>query len=254
MSKTTISTAVIGGSGLAKLAGLEIQDRQLIRTPYGEPSSPVVSGLLDGQAVVFLARHGHGHTIPPHRVNYRANIWALKQIGIKNIIAVGAVGGINPDFENGSMVIPDQLIDYTHSRPHTFYDGESKRVSHVDFTQPYTPEIRTIIVNKALENDLALVDGATYAVTQGPRLETAAEIRKYKNDGADLVGMTSMPEASLARELGIKYALITLVVNPAAGLDTAQLIESEIFATLDKHKHKTIKLISCALPDVNQLS
>ena len=252
-TKNTI-TAVIGGSGLAKLAGLVVRDRQLIRTPYGEPSSPLVSGLLDGQAVAFLARHGHGHTIPPHRVNYRANIWALKQLGIENIIAVGAVGAINTSYKVGTLVIPDQLIDYTYSRPHTFYDGESKRVSHVDFTHPYTPELRELIVQHGSDGDVELVDGGTYAVTQGPRLETAAEIRRLKNDGADVVGMTSMPEAALARELGMNYALITLVVNPAAGLDTAALVEAEIFAKLEKHKEKVIQLISRVLPFVNQLS
>ena len=239
---------------MAKLAELEVHERQVIRTPYGEPSSPLVSGILGGQSVIFLARHGHGHTIAPHTVNYRANIWALKHLGVKNIVAVGAVGAINRDFGNGSLVIPDQLIDYTYSRLHTFYDGESKRVSHVDFTHPYTPELRDIIVNCASEIDMPVFDGATYAVTQGPRLETAAEIRRFKNDGADLVGMTSMPEAALAREMGMGYALIAQVVNPAAGLEAAALLEKEIFATLEKHKHKVIKLISCVLPVINHLS
>ena len=254
MTQKNTTTAVIGGSGLAKIAELEVQDRKLIRTPYGEPSSPLVSGILEDQSVLFLARHGHGHTIAPHRVNYRANIWALKQSGIRNIVAVGAVGTINPNYKNGSLIIPDQLIDYTYCRGHTYYDGETKRVSHVDFTHPYTPQLREIIVNCALENDLSLIDGATYAVSQGPRLETAAEIRRFKNDGADIVGMTSMPEAALARELGINYALITQVVNLAAGLDSSPLNEKEIFATLEKHKNKVIELIACALPAINQLS
>lgn len=254
MTQINITTAVIGGSGLAKIAGLEIQERQVIRTPYGEPSSPMLSGFLEGEPVIFLARHGHGHTIPPHQVNYRANIWALKQLGIQNIVAVGAVGAINTAFKNGSLIIPDQLIDYTYSRLHTFYDGESKRVSHVDFTHPYTPEIRELLVSHGLENDLELTDGSTYAVSQGPRLETAAEIRRFKNDGADLVGMTSMPEAALARELGINYALIALVVNLAAGLGSTELDEKEIYTTLEKHRHKVVKLISCSLPFLNQLS
>lgn len=249
-----MTTAVIGGSGLAKLAELDIREREVIRTPYGEPSSPLLSGFLEGQPVVFLARHGHGHTIPPHRVNYRANIWALKQLGVQNIVAVGAVGAINTDFKNGSLIIPDQLIDYTYSRVHTYHDGESKRVRHVDFTHPYTPKLREIIISSGLDNELELTDGATYAVTQGPRLETAAEIRRFKNDGANIVGMTSMPEAVLARELAINYALIALVVNPAAGLDSARLLEKEIYATLEKHKQKVIKLISFALPLINQLS
>lgn len=254
MTQTKTITAVIGGSGLARLAGLDIRKRRVIRTPYGDPSSPILSGYLNDQPVVFLARHGHGHTIPPHQVNYRANIWSLKQLGIQNIIAVGAVGAIRREFENGDLIIPDQLIDYTNSRAHTFYDGESKRVNHIDFTHPYTPRLREILVDCGLNNDIKLVDGATYAVTQGPRLETAAEIRKFKNDGADLVGMTSMPEAGLAREMGIKYALIALVVNPAAGLNAKQLMEKEIYATLEKHKYKVVELIGCALADVNQLN
>ena len=253
MTHINAITAVIGGSGLAKLAALEVRDRQVVRTPYGEPSSPLVSGTIKNETVVFLARHGHGHTIAPHSVNYRANIWALKHLGVQNIIAVGAVGAIRPDFIDGSLVIPDQLIDYTHSRLHTFYDGESKRVKHVDFTCPYTPELRGIVLKCGLENGIQVFDGATYAVTQGPRLETAAEIQRFKHDGADLVGMTSMPEAALARELGMKYALIAQVVNPAAGIGTDILLEKDIFATLDKHKHKVIELISHVLPVVNQL-
>ncbi len=251
---TQTISAVIGGSGLAKLSGLEITEREIIRTPYGEPSSPLVSGNLGEQKIAFLARHGHGHTIPPHKVNYRANVWALKEKGIKNIIAVGAAGAINTDFEDGSLVIPDQLIDYTHSRPHTFFDGESKNVRHVDFTHPYTPGMRQILIECAAKNEIDVHDRATYAVTQGPRLETAAEIRKYKNDGGDLVGMTSMPEAALAREAGMHYALIALVVNPAAGLQSDQISIEQVMQALDQNKHKVVELIRCSLARINQLT
>ena len=251
MSEKNIVTAVIGGSGLAKFAGLDVTDREILRTPYGEPSSPIVSGLVNGHPVCFLARHGHGHTIPPHRVNYRANIWALQQLGIKNIVAVGAVGAIDTNLDDGCVVIPDQLIDYTFGRAHTFHDGESKHVNHIDFTHPYTPALRQIILDCASQYNQALIDGGTYAVTQGPRLETAAEIGRYKNDGADLVGMTSMPEAALARELGLHYALVALVVNSAAGLKTTQILESQIFKTIDENKYKVIDLISCSLESIN---
>lgn len=253
MDQQNAITAVIGGSGLARLVTLDRCKSQVFQTPYGEPSSPLVSGTIEDQPVVFLARHGSDHTIAPHLVNYRANIWALKHLGVKNIIAVGAVGAIRPEFVDGSLVIPDQLIDYTHSRLHTFYDGESEGLRHVDFTHPYSPRLRTSILGCALENGLQVFDGATYAVTQGPRLETAAEIQRFRNDGADLVGMTSMPEAALARELEINYALIAQVVNPAAGLATQVLLEKDILATLEAHKHRVIELIGCALPAVNQL-
>lgn len=248
------STAVIGGSGLAKLAGLEIVEREIIRTPYGEPSSPLVSGKLNGQPVCFLARHGHGHTIPPHKVNYRANIWALENRGIRNIIAVGAVGAINPDLADGDLVIPDQLIDYTYDRQHTFFDGDSGPVKHIDFTLPYSPKLRQALIDCAGKNGIDVVDGATYAVAQGPRLETAAEIRKFGNDGADIVGMTSMPEAALAREKDIRYALVTMVVNPAAGLESSQIKLEKVFETLAQHQPAVIDLISRALPALNRLT
>jgi len=247
-------TAVIGGSGLEKLSGFQISEREIIRTPYGEPSSPLVNGRLGLESISFLARHGHGHTIPPHKVNYRANIWALKEKGIKNIIAVGAVGAINTEFADGSLIIPDQLIDYTYSRLHTFFDGESKSVEHIDFTYPYTPVLRQLLIDCAIKNNIDAHDGATYAVTQGPRLETAAEILKYKRDGADLVGMTSMPEAALARELGMRYALVALVVNPAAGLQSAHIKIDQVMQVLEDNKHKVVDLIASSIGSINQLA
>ncbi len=246
-------TAVIGGSGLTQLCDLQITEQDVVNTPYGEPSGPLLSGKLGDQNIAFLARHGHGHSIAPHKVNYRANIWALKEKGIRTIIAVGAVGTINTEFADGSLVIPDQLIDYTHSRSHTFFDGESNSLKHVDFTHPYTPKLRQVLIDCAAENAINVHDQATYAVTQGPRLETAAEIQKYKRDGADLVGMTSMPEAALAREAGMHYVLIALVVNAAAGLQSNPISIEQVMQTLEQNKSKVIELISYSLSRINQL-
>jgi len=212
------TVAIIGGSGLTKLKNLRITRREVIRTPYGEPSAPMVYGQLGGQEAVFLPRHGAGHTIPPHEVNYRANIWALKHTGVDKVIAVNAVGGISPDYlASGTLVIPDQIIDYTYGRAHTFFDSDQKQVTHVDFTDPYCDGLRQIIIQAAARAKIKAISRGTYGATQGPRFESAAEIRRMERDGADIVGMTGMPEAGLARELELCYASISLVVNPAAG-------------------------------------
>lgn len=209
--------AIIGGTGLAGLANLEITHRQVMRTPYGEPSGAMTFGKIGENEIVFLARHGAGHRIPPHEINYRANIWALAQQNVKRIIAVASVGGIRADLVPGSIVIPDQLIDYTHSRRHTFFEGGDKPVVHVDFTDPYTAGLRQHLLQAAAAAGVAVSDGGVYACTQGPRLETAAEIRRLEKDGGDVVGMTGMPEAALAREMGIAYASVAVVANYAAG-------------------------------------
>lgn len=208
---------IIGGTGLTQLANLHITRRQLIRTPYGEPSGPLTFGEIAGHAVVFLPRHGSGHTIPPHAVNYRANIWALSSEGVSNIVAIASVGGIHADLTPGSIVLPDQLIDYTHGRKGSFYEGEDKPVRHIDFTEPYCPKTRDLCKQAASKAGEALIDGGIYAVVQGPRLETAAEINRLERDGATMVGMTGMPEAALARELDMSYAAICPVANYAAG-------------------------------------
>jgi 5'-methylthioadenosine phosphorylase len=166
--------------------------------------------------VIFLARHGYGHTIPPHQVNYRANLWALKERGVTRVVSVASVGGITGGYPPGRLAVPHQLLDYTWGREHTFYEGE-KPVTHIDFTQPYAEALRRRIVNAANSAGEVVIDGGVYAATQGPRLETAAEINRLERDGADMVGMTGMPEASLARELGLEYAAIAVVVNHAAG-------------------------------------
>jgi 5'-methylthioadenosine phosphorylase len=166
---------------------------------------------------MFLARHGYGHTIPPHEVNYRANLWALYEQGAKRVIAVASVGGIRADLIPGEIVIPDQIIDYTYGRPFTYFDGRERPVTHIDFTLPYSPVLRTQILTAAEKANVKCFDGGVYAATQGPRLETKAEINRLERDGADMVGMTGMPEAALARELGLSYAAIAVVVNYAAG-------------------------------------
>jgi 5'-methylthioinosine phosphorylase len=209
--------AIIGGSGLVKLSALESPRRRVMRTPYGEPSGALTFGLLAGSEVVFLARHGYGHTIAPHEINYRANVWALNELRVQGIFALASVGGIRDDLSPGTLVVPDQIIDYTHSRKSTFFEGSGAPVTHVDFTQPYCPNLRARLLQAAQGIGETIVDGAVYACTQGPRLETAAEIERLARDGADLVGMTGMPEAVLARELELDYATLAVVVNHAAG-------------------------------------
>ena len=209
--------AIIGGSGLAKLSALGKTRRQVMRSPYGEPSGALTFGELGGREVVFLARHGYGHTIAPHEINYRANIWALRELEVRGVLSVATVGGVREDLGPGTLVVPDQIIDYTHSRKSTFFEGAEARVTHVDFTLPYATRLRRLLLEAARAIGEPIVDGATYACTQGPRLETAAEIERIARDGGDLVGMTGMPEAALAREAGLDYAVLGVVVNHAAG-------------------------------------
>jgi 5'-methylthioadenosine phosphorylase len=200
--------AIIGGTGLTRLSTLAVKHREVIRTPYGEPSAALIFGELAGHRAIFLARHGQGHTIPPHRVNYRANLWALKEQGASAVLAVASVGGIR-DVLPGQLVLPHQLIDYTSGRAQTFFDGGDQQVVHVDFTHPYSERLRALC--------LAGARAGKYGAVSGPRLETAAEIDRMERDGATMVGMTGMPEAGLARELGIEYASVCVVVNHAAG-------------------------------------
>lgn len=209
--------AIIGGTGLTQLANLTITHRQVMRTPYGEPSGPMTFGTLREHEVLFIARHGYGHTIPPHLVNYRANLWALREQGARSVVAISSVGGIRADLTPGTLVVPDQIIDYTFGRASTFFDGTDKAVTHIDFTLPYSETLRKRILNSAQRAGEACLGGGVYAAFQGPRLETAAEVDRYERDGADMVGMTGMPEAALARELGLDYATLAVVVNDAAG-------------------------------------
>ena len=209
--------AIIGGSGLTQLANLQVVRREIVRTPYGDPSGAITLGTIRGEPVAFLARHGYGHTIPPHKVNYRANIWALAQHEVKYIVSVASVGGIHPDFKPGTLAVPHQIVDYTYGREFTYFDGGDRRVVHVDFTLPYCEALRQRLLQAASAAGEAIHPRGTYAATQGPRLETAAEIDRLERDGAVMVGMTGMPEAALARELGLCYAAIAVVVNYAAG-------------------------------------
>ena len=213
---------IIGGTGLTELENLKISRRQLIRTPYGEPSGPLTFGDICGHTVVFLPRHGSGHTIAPHLVNYHANMWALNAEGVRSVVAITTVGSIAPDLKPGQLVLPDQLIDYTHGRRTTYYDGIDLPIKHIDFTEPYCPRMRAMWKQAAANAGESLVDGGVYAAVQGPRLETAAEINRLDRDGATIVGMTGMPEAALARELEISYAAICPVANYAAGRGSSE--------------------------------
>lgn len=241
--------AIIGGSGLTRLSTLAVAHREVVRTPYGDPSSTLLFGQVAGGDAVFLARHGHGHTIPPHRVNYRANIWALREKGAKSIVAVASVGGIC-DCSPGDLVLPHQLIDYTSGREMTYFDGGEGSVAHVDFTRPYSPELREKCLAAAAAAGLPLRDGGVYGAVNGPRLETAAEIDRLARDGATLVGMTGMPEASLARELGLPYAAVCVVVNHAAGRgdSTRQISMSGISEVLEAAMGKVRTLLDHIAP------
>jgi len=209
--------AIIGGSGLSQLANLSVSERQSVATPYGEPSAALSVGRLGAREVLFLARHGEGHIHAPHQVNYRANLWALKNACALEVLSVATVGGIRASLTPGTLVLPHQIIDYTWGRHATFYEGKGVPVNHIDFTEPYSHALRTKIRAAARACGEELIDGGVYAATQGPRLETAAEINRLERDGADIVGMTGMPEAALAREISLEYAAIAVVANHAAG-------------------------------------
>ena len=217
MPAEAIAFAVIGGTGLYRLAAL--QDEQSLEgdTRFGAPSAPVRVGRLGGARVAFLARHGEGHSVPPHQVNYRANLQRLLDLGVRRVLAINAVGGITARFGPRVVAVPDQLIDYTWGRVSTICEEPGTPVLHVDFGDPYTGSLRAALLDAGRRAGVALVDGGCYGATQGPRLETRAEIARMRRDGCDLVGMTGMPEAGLARELGLDYACLALVANWAAG-------------------------------------
>ena len=233
MTEASIDLAVIGGSGLYRFPGLENVSRRALETPYGPASGEVVLGSFAGKRLAFLARHGESHTLAPHRVNYRANLWALHALGARRVIGVNAVGGIRADMGPRTLVVPDQLIDYTHGRMTSFCDVEGAEVRHIDFSEPYTAALRQALLQAADKAGIPVIDGGCYGATQGPRLETRAEIARMRRDGCDLVGMTGMPEAALARELDLEYACLALVANFAAGCgDEAEISIEEIFAHL----------------------
>jgi len=247
----TVKLAIIGGTGLTSLNNLNSIRSEIIQTPYGEPSGALNYGEILGNEVVFIARHGSEHTIPPHKVNYCANIWALHQAGITHIIAINAVGGITAEFKPATISIPDQIIDYTYSRKHTFFEDELSDVVHIDFTEPYCSSLRNYILSKSKEKNIEVVTYGTYAATQGPRLESVAEIKRLEKDGCDLVGMTGMPEAALARELEMCYASVAVVANFAAGKSQENITMEIIHKNLTEGMARVKNLLDVVISDMS---
>ncbi|MFO7602536.1 MAG: S-methyl-5'-thioinosine phosphorylase [Gammaproteobacteria bacterium] len=239
--------AIIGGTGMTMMKNLEIVRRELVHTTYGEPSGPITLGTLAEHEIIFLARHGYGHTIPPHKINYRANIAALKDAGAEMIIAINAVGGITANMRPEALVIPDQIIDYTWSRTNTFFEEGLEQVVHIDFTHPYCEALRQKIIKASQQCGVKLITSGTYGATQGPRLETAAEVTRLERDGCDIVGMTGMPEAALARELGLCYASICVVANMAAGKGPAEITMEDIDKNLQQGMEDTRSLLAAVI-------
>jgi len=237
---------VITGSGIYELDGMRVIERMCVETPYGEPSGDLVRCELGGVPVFFLARHGPAHTIPPHRVNYRANVWALKQVGVQRIVSVSAVGGIRGDLSPGCIVTGGGILDFTKSRGNTFFDGPA--VAHVDFSSPYCEDMRGSIAEVARKRGECVLDGLTYVAVEGPRLETAAEIAFFRSAGADVVGMTAMPEAALAREAELCYLGIYVVTNFAAGISESKLTAQEVLQVMQRSSAAIASLLSEALP------
>ncbi len=240
--------AVIGGTGLTELPELAIERREVVTTPWGAPSGPLTHGRLHGRSVVFLARHGHSHNIPPHKVNYRANLWALRAAGASRVLAVAAVGGIRADMRPGLIAFPDQIIDYTWGRAHTYFEDDLEQVTHVDFTAPYHEPLRALLIAAARRAGLGAVEDGVYGAAQGPRLESKAEIDRLERDGCALVGMTGMPECALARELELGYACVAVVANWAAGRNGAQGIHAQIAQHLDEGMARVRTLLGELLP------
>lgn len=241
------ATALIGGSGFQRIPGFQVARAETVDTPFGAPSDALQFGVLGAREWVFLRRHGDRHRIPPHRVNYRANLWALRAAGARRVVACAAVGGIDSALAVGDLVVPAQLIDCTWGRAHTFFDGDSTALGglqHIDFSRPYCAELRAEVLAAARRAGVDAVDGGVYAVTQGPRLETAAEIDCLARAGATIVGMTGMPEAALARELELDYATIAIVVNPAAGRGGDAIDMTAIAAHIDAGAAKAMKIIA----------
>jgi 5'-methylthioinosine phosphorylase len=243
--------AIIGGTGLTSLKGLEITDREIVQTPYGEPSGPLVRGVLCCNEVYFLPRHGSAHTIPPHKINYRANIWALKKAGVEQVISINAVGGIREDMQPSTLIIPDQIIDYTTSRTNTFFEEGLTKVVHIDFTEPFCEGLRQSLISAAKLKNIDVIANGTYAATQGPRLETAAEINRLEKDDCHLVGMTCMPEAALAREQELCYASISVVANMAAGRGVEDLNMTVIEKNLNSGMDGVRDLLEAVIPSLN---
>jgi len=238
----SIELGVIGGTGALRL--FEAERSSAVTTPFGAPSARPCQIRIGDRPAWFLARHGDPHRIPPHKVNYRANIHALRALGVTRVIALNAVGGIDPALPSGALVVPDQIIDYTFGRAHTFSDGGSAPLRHIDFTEPFSTRLRAGLLKAASQAGVEAVDGGCHAVTQGPRLETAAEVRRLKRDGCSVVGMTAMPEAALAREAGLEYAGLCVVANGAAGVQQGPITEADIHAVLEPAMERVSRLLS----------
>jgi 5'-methylthioinosine phosphorylase len=239
--------AIIGGTGVDELDGLELTDSHDVTTPYGTTSRPVQEGRMGEVPLYFLQRHGAPQAIPPHLINYRANLWALRSLGVEDVVAINAVGGISAQMRPGCLLIPDQIIDYTWGREHTFDDGAEGSLMHIDFSEPYSGALRAALVSAAEEQDIAHSPAGVYGATQGPRLETAAEIRRMARDGCDVVGMTGMPEAALARELDMDYASVCMVVNPAPGLEDKPITLESMRAVLRQEAAVVRRLLGALL-------
>ena len=239
--------AVIGGTGMNQWPGLEVRERLDLDTPYGKPSAPLLVGRIHGIEAIFLARHGEGHKLAPHKINYRANLWALHSAGVRTVVAIAAVGGIAPWMPPAALAAPIDVVDYTWGREHTYADGVGSELRHVEFTEPYCERVRRELLHAALAQRVDIVDGGVIGITQGPRLESAAEIRRLKRDGCDMVGMTGMPEAALARELDIDYACLAVCVNWAAGIGSGD-IHGEIDASIAEGMEKVRAVLARALP------
>ena len=239
--------AVVGGSGFYELAELTNTRTLPSETIFGTPTTALLEGNLNSKRCVFLPRHGPDHKIPPHKINYRANIMALHEAGVENILSISAVGGIHPYAGPETLVVPDQIIDYTYGREHTFADTLTDSINHIDFTWPFASDLRELLINTLRNSDCDWIGQGTYGCVQGPRLETAAEIRKMQRDGCDIAGMTAMPEAALARELGMNYASLCVVVNRAAGLEDGPISLPEIHRVLEQSVVRVRQILVQAL-------
>ena len=235
--------AIIGGTGLDEPGILQVHKRVVVETPYGPPSGAVTQGTLFGKEILFLPRHGYNHSHPPHKINYRANLWALRELGAENILAIAAVGGIREDMPPAKIVVPDQIIDYTWGRSNSFHDNESDQVVHIDFTNPYCEDLRRKLFISASAINIDIIAGGAYGAVQGPRLETSAEILRMQRDGCDIVGMTGMPEASLAREINLCYSTCAVVANWAAGKGQGDITMAEIETNLKTGVSDVMKVL-----------
>lgn len=242
--------ALVGGTGLTEYA--EHSETCVTDTPFGAPSAPVRIIGTEPVRTLFLPRHGSPHRFPPHRVNYRANMWALKEAGASHVLAVSAVGGITPGYEPGSLALPDQLIDYSWGREHTYSDSGDVPLVHVDFSYPYEGPLRKLLLRSAARESLDVIDGGCIGVFQGPRLESAAEVEKARRDGCNMAGMTSLPEAALARELGLDYAGIAVVSNWGAGVGGPVISEEDIAETLREPMTRVRRLVRALVASLSE--